>query len=43
MIKAIGTVGQPPVHYIEFRGVQILCDYDGPSAVKLAKVMWSGV
>jgi len=43
MEQAIGTVGLPPVHQTVFRGVQIECDYGGPSVVKLATVMCSGV
>jgi hypothetical protein len=43
MEQAIGTVGLPPVHQIVFRSVQTEGGYDGPSAVKLATVMCSGI
>jgi len=43
MEQATGTVGLSPVHQIVFRGVQMECGYGGLSAVKLAKLMWSGV
>ena len=39
MEQAIRTCGLPQVYQILFRGVQIECDYGGPSAVKLATVM----